>query len=171
MGRFRVAPAQLPGPSAPAPHAPRHRARGEAMPLRRVRAARAPQGTSAAAACFVCVPDTSALCSSAGCRCDAYATEFDLEAEEYVPLPKGDVHKRKEVVQASQGAGCGDSRETALLACGPQPLRLPLLPWLGAALLPSASLDSKNAVCSCQGAWPSWYCSEPINARLGLPLP
>mmetsp|Transcript_56966 Transcript_56966/g.123802 ORF Transcript_56966/g.123802 Transcript_56966/m.123802 type:complete len:456 (-) Transcript_56966:353-1720(-) len=32
-------------------------------------------------------------------RSDAYATEFDLEAEEYVPLPKGDVHKRKEVVQ------------------------------------------------------------------------
>lgn len=32
-------------------------------------------------------------------RCDAYATEFDLEAEEYVPLPKGDVHKRKELVQ------------------------------------------------------------------------
>jgi len=32
-------------------------------------------------------------------RCDAYASEFDLEAEEYVPLPKGDVHKKKEVVQ------------------------------------------------------------------------
>ncbi len=32
-------------------------------------------------------------------RCDVYATEFDLEAEEYVPLPKGDVHKTKEVVQ------------------------------------------------------------------------
>eukprot|EP00033_Pygsuia_biforma_P001714 GCRY01001920.1.p1 GENE.GCRY01001920.1~~GCRY01001920.1.p1 ORF type:complete len:473 (-),score=112.30 GCRY01001920.1:77-1444(-) len=32
-------------------------------------------------------------------RCDAYATEHDLEAEEYVPLPKGDVHKKKEVVQ------------------------------------------------------------------------
>jgi len=32
-------------------------------------------------------------------RSDAYATEFDLEVEEYVPLPKGDVHKRKEVVQ------------------------------------------------------------------------
>ncbi|GMH45860.1 hypothetical protein BSKO_13823 [Bryopsis sp. KO-2023] len=32
-------------------------------------------------------------------RCDAYATEFDLEAEEYVPLPKGDVHKKKELVQ------------------------------------------------------------------------
>ena len=28
-------------------------------------------------------------------RCDAYASEFDLEAEEYVPLPKGDVHKKK----------------------------------------------------------------------------
>ncbi len=32
-------------------------------------------------------------------RCDAYATEFDLEAEEYVALPKGDVHKKKEIVQ------------------------------------------------------------------------
>merc|ERR1719274_215836 len=32
-------------------------------------------------------------------RCDLYATEFDLEAEEYVPLPKGEVHKKKEVVQ------------------------------------------------------------------------
>ncbi len=32
-------------------------------------------------------------------RCDAYATEFDLEAEEYVPIPKGDVHKKKEIVQ------------------------------------------------------------------------
>ena len=32
-------------------------------------------------------------------RSDAYATEFDLEAEEYVPIPKGDVHKRKEIVQ------------------------------------------------------------------------
>ena len=32
-------------------------------------------------------------------RCDAFATEFDLEAEEYVPLPKGDVHKKKEIVQ------------------------------------------------------------------------
>lgn len=28
-----------------------------------------------------------------------YATEFDLEAEEYVPLPKGEVHKKKEVIQ------------------------------------------------------------------------
>ncbi|KAK6455302.1 RUVB-like protein [Scheffersomyces xylosifermentans] len=32
-------------------------------------------------------------------RSDAYATEFDLEAEEYVPLPKGEVHKTKEIVQ------------------------------------------------------------------------
>eukprot|EP01006_Ploeotia_vitrea_P035276 TRINITY_DN65850_c5_g2_i1.p1 TRINITY_DN65850_c5_g2~~TRINITY_DN65850_c5_g2_i1.p1 ORF type:complete len:458 (-),score=264.97 TRINITY_DN65850_c5_g2_i1:782-2155(-) len=32
-------------------------------------------------------------------RCDVYATEHDLEAEEYVPLPKGAVHKKKEVVQ------------------------------------------------------------------------
>jgi len=32
-------------------------------------------------------------------RCDRFATEFDLEAEEYVPLPKGDVHKKKEIVQ------------------------------------------------------------------------
>jgi RuvB-like protein 1 (pontin 52) len=34
-------------------------------------------------------------------RSDGYATEFDLEAEEYVPLPKGEVHKKKEVVQVS----------------------------------------------------------------------
>eukprot|EP01017_Pseudomicrothorax_dubius_P045589 TRINITY_DN7898_c0_g4_i5.p1 TRINITY_DN7898_c0_g4~~TRINITY_DN7898_c0_g4_i5.p1 ORF type:complete len:306 (+),score=105.98 TRINITY_DN7898_c0_g4_i5:55-972(+) len=32
-------------------------------------------------------------------RCDVYATEYDLEAEEYVPLPKGDVHKKKEIAQ------------------------------------------------------------------------
>ncbi|GMF73938.1 unnamed protein product [Aspergillus oryzae] len=32
-------------------------------------------------------------------RSDAYATEFDLEAEEYVPVPKGEVHKKKEIVQ------------------------------------------------------------------------
>lgn len=32
-------------------------------------------------------------------RSDSYATEVDLEADEYVPLPKGDVHKKKEIVQ------------------------------------------------------------------------
>lgn len=32
-------------------------------------------------------------------RSDQYASEFDLEAEEYVPIPKGDVHKKKEIVQ------------------------------------------------------------------------
>ena len=28
-----------------------------------------------------------------------YAAESDLEADEYVPLPKGEVHKKKEIVQ------------------------------------------------------------------------
>ena len=32
-------------------------------------------------------------------RSDSYATEYDLEAEQYVPLPKGEVHKKKEIVQ------------------------------------------------------------------------
>ncbi|KAJ3100989.1 RuvB-like protein 1 [Phlyctochytrium planicorne] len=32
-------------------------------------------------------------------RSDAFATEFDLEAEEYVPMPKGEVHKKKEIIQ------------------------------------------------------------------------
>lgn len=32
-------------------------------------------------------------------RSDVYASEFDLEADEYVPMPKGDVHKKKEIVQ------------------------------------------------------------------------
>jgi RuvB-like protein 1 (pontin 52) len=31
-------------------------------------------------------------------RSDAFSSEFDLEAEEYVPIPKGDVHKKKEIV-------------------------------------------------------------------------
>ena len=32
-------------------------------------------------------------------RSDAFATEYDLEAENYVPVPKGEVHKKKEVIQ------------------------------------------------------------------------
>ncbi|KAI0235657.1 RuvB-like protein 1 [Massospora cicadina] len=32
-------------------------------------------------------------------RSDAYSAEFDLEVEEYVPIPKGEVHKKKEIVQ------------------------------------------------------------------------
>jgi len=32
-------------------------------------------------------------------RSDYYATEHDLEAEEYVPLPKGEVFKKKEIIQ------------------------------------------------------------------------
>ncbi|CDJ49226.1 hypothetical protein EBH_0082670 [Eimeria brunetti] len=32
-------------------------------------------------------------------RSDAYATEFDLETEDFVPVPKGFVEKKKEVVQ------------------------------------------------------------------------
>ncbi|KAG8777570.1 RuvB ATP-dependent DNA helicase pontin [Serendipita sp. 411] len=32
-------------------------------------------------------------------RSDAYASSYDLESETYVPLPKGDVHKSKEVIQ------------------------------------------------------------------------
>jgi len=32
-------------------------------------------------------------------RSDNYATEYDLEAEEYVPVPKGEPHKKKEIVQ------------------------------------------------------------------------
>lgn len=32
-------------------------------------------------------------------RSDSFASEFDLEADTYVPLPKGDVHKKKEILQ------------------------------------------------------------------------
>ncbi|KAI8904436.1 TIP49 C-terminus-domain-containing protein [Gorgonomyces haynaldii] len=32
-------------------------------------------------------------------RSDSFASEYDLEAEEYVPVPKGEVHKKKEVIQ------------------------------------------------------------------------
>ncbi|CAN8073211.1 unnamed protein product [Agarophyton chilense] len=52
----------------------------------------------------VCIGDVIYIEANSGAvkrvgRSDVYATEFDLEAEEYVPLPKGDVHKKKEVVQ------------------------------------------------------------------------
>lgn len=39
-------------------------------------------------------------------RSDAFNTEYDLEAEEYVPLPKGEVHKKKEIVQVSHHDIC-----------------------------------------------------------------
>ena len=32
-------------------------------------------------------------------RCDIYSTEYDLESENYVPIPRGNVHKKKEVIQ------------------------------------------------------------------------
>ena len=32
-------------------------------------------------------------------RSDNYSSEHDLEADTYVPVPKGDVHKRKEILQ------------------------------------------------------------------------
>lgn len=32
-------------------------------------------------------------------RSDSFASEFDLEADVFVPVPKGDVHKKKEVLQ------------------------------------------------------------------------
>lgn len=44
------------------------------------------------------VEANTGACKRVG-RSDAYATEFDLEAEEYVPVPKGEVHKKKEIVQ------------------------------------------------------------------------
>lgn len=60
-------------------------------------------------------------------RSDAYAAEHDLEAEEYVPVPKGEVHKRKELVQditlhdldaanaRPQGGGSGGADITAVM--------------------------------------------------------
>lgn len=32
-------------------------------------------------------------------RSDIFANEFDLDSDEFVPMPKGDVHKSKELVQ------------------------------------------------------------------------
>jgi len=59
-------------------------------------------------------------------RSDSFAAEFDLEAEEYVPIPKGDVHKQKTVVQdvtlhdldvanAHPGSGAGGSSRRDVL--------------------------------------------------------
>jgi TIP49 P-loop domain len=51
-------------------------------------------------------------------RCDAYATEFDLEAEEYVPLPKGDVHKKKAIVQVPSHTAVTRCRPLHPVLCG-----------------------------------------------------
>ena len=48
--------------------------------------------------CLACVNGLSNELQRVG-RSDAYASSYDLESETYVPLPKGDVHKRKELVQ------------------------------------------------------------------------
>ena len=37
-------------------------------------------------------------------RSDAYASAYDLEAEPYVPLPKGDVRKQKNLCKPSLSA-------------------------------------------------------------------
>ena len=47
---------------------------------------------------MIYIEANTGACKRVG-RSDAYATEFDLEAEEYVPIPKGEVHKKKEIVQ------------------------------------------------------------------------
>jgi len=72
----------------------------------------------------------SGACKRVG-RSDTFATEFDLEAEEYVPLPKGDVHKKKTVVQDvtlhdldvanAQPRGTGGKDVTSLLAAMGKP--------------------------------------------------
>jgi len=72
----------------------------------------------------------SGACKRVG-RSDTFATEFDLEAEEYVPLPKGDVHKKKTVVQDvtlhdldlanAQPRGSGGKDVTSLLAAMGKP--------------------------------------------------
>lgn len=35
-------------------------------------------------------------------RSDEFANQFDLDADEFVPIPRGDVHKKKEVVQVRE---------------------------------------------------------------------
>mmetsp|Transcript_17904 Transcript_17904/g.71772 ORF Transcript_17904/g.71772 Transcript_17904/m.71772 type:complete len:466 (-) Transcript_17904:763-2160(-) len=52
----------------------------------------------------ICVGDVIYIEGATGAvkrvgRSDAFAAEFDLEADMYVPTPKGDVHKKKEIVQ------------------------------------------------------------------------
>lgn len=52
----------------------------------------------------VCVGDVIYIEASSGSvkrvgRSDAYIGDHDLEADEYVPIPKGDVHKKKEIIQ------------------------------------------------------------------------
>ena len=62
-------------------------------------------------------------------RCAAHAAAFDLGGESYVPLPTGDVHKRREVVQdvtlhdldAANARPAGGGDLTAALAAAARP--------------------------------------------------
>ncbi|KNH09238.1 RuvBlike 1-like protein [Perkinsela sp. CCAP 1560/4] len=56
------------------------------------------ESESVAVGDVIYIEATSGVVKKMG-RCDAYAAEHDLEAEEYVPLPKGDIYKKKEIVQ------------------------------------------------------------------------
>lgn len=39
-------------------------------------------------------------------RSEEFAGEFDLETDKFVPIPKGDVHKKKEVIQVPAFFSC-----------------------------------------------------------------
>ena len=58
----------------------------------------APNGMQVAVGDVIYIEANSGAVKRVG-RCDSFATEYDLEAEEYVPIPKGEVHKKKEIVQ------------------------------------------------------------------------
>lgn len=53
-------------------------------------------------------------------RADSYKAEYDLEADEFVPLPKGEVHKKREVVQdvTLHDLDVANARPTASSASG-----------------------------------------------------
>ena len=48
-------------------------------------------------------------------RSEEFAGQFDLEADKYVPVPKGDVHKKKEVVQVIEPVNTKPSWRTMFL--------------------------------------------------------
>ena len=96
-------------------------------------------------------------------RCDAHSGQFDLDADSYVPLPKGDVHKRKDVVQdvtlhdldAANARPAGGGDLTAALAAAARPRKTEITDKLRAEVNKVSGEEEKLCVCVCVW-WEFW---------------
>lgn len=70
--------------------------------------------------------------------------EFDLEAEEYVPLPKGEVHKKKEVSACLPQTSCWRYCRAPFLSKGKGKGSAPLPPAALSSCLPLSIFEQRS---------------------------